>query len=187
MNYKDRIKRILKEGTDVDIKKIAVFDFDGTLVDTPTPDRGRIEYKEATGEKWPHKGWWGRPETLDMKTFQMPLIPNVIADYRREREESNTLVVMLTGRIQRLSTEVEKILATHGLRFDGYFYNNGGSTLDFKIDVLENLLKEYPNIQSIAMWDDRLEHIPAFKAWGAAHPHLEFDITVVEGNHHGPE
>ncbi len=41
MSQTDKIRQILKEGTDVDtIKRIAVFDFDGTLVDTPTPERG---------------------------------------------------------------------------------------------------------------------------------------------------
>jgi hypothetical protein len=188
MSQTERIKQILKEGTSKDeIKRIAVFDFDGTLVDTPTPERGKVEYQQATGEAWPHKGWWGRPESLDFEIFKMPPIASVISDYNREKQTPDTLVVMLTGRIQRLSHEVELILATHRLRFDGYYYNNGGSTLDFKISILEKLLKEHPNVQSVAMWDDRLEHIPAFKAWGTAHPNLDFNITVVEGNHHGPQ
>jgi hypothetical protein len=66
MNNKQTIKQILKEGTEDTITRIAVFDFDGTLSDTPMPDTGRIEYEKITGSPWPHKGWWGRPETLDM-------------------------------------------------------------------------------------------------------------------------
>jgi phosphoserine phosphatase len=35
------------------ITKLAVFDFDGTLVDTPLPENGRKEYKAKTGQDWP--------------------------------------------------------------------------------------------------------------------------------------
>lgn len=188
MSQTHKIKQILKEGTNADqIKRIAVFDFDGTLVDTPTLETGAERYKEKKGMAWPHKGWWGRGESLDMDVFEMPLITSVHQAYLKEKSTPDTLVVMVTGRIQRLSHEVEKILASYGLRFDGYFYNNGGGTLEFKIGVFDELLKEHPNAKSMAIWDDRLEHIPTFKAWGVAHPDLDFNITVVEGNHHGPK
>ena len=189
MSQTDKIRQILKEGTDIDtIKRIAVFDFDGTLVDTPTPERGKVEYRRATGESWPHKGWWGRSETLDMDIFKMPLISSVISDYESERETADTLVVMLTGRIQRLSHEVELILATYGLRFDGYYYNNGGSTLDFKIGVLNRLLKEHPNVQSVELWDDREPHVISFRVFGdvlvKSGKLQSFNVTQVYGNHH---
>ena len=31
------------------ITKLAIFDFDGTLVDTPLPDTGRQQYQDKTG------------------------------------------------------------------------------------------------------------------------------------------
>jgi len=36
------------------ITKLAVFDFDGTLIMTPLPDTGRQQYREKTGKEWPH-------------------------------------------------------------------------------------------------------------------------------------
>ena len=181
MNNKQAIRQILKEGTSDTITRIAVFDFDGTLVNTPMPDTGKIEYKEKTGQEWPHTGWWGRPETLNMDIFDIPAIPSVVAAYHEERKNPNTLMVMLTGRIPKLHDLVKKILDSKGLRFDVYEYNNGGATLTSKIKSMEELLSKYPNVKSLVMWEDRLEHVDAFKAWGDSLEGIDYNITVVEG------
>ena len=46
-------------------EELHVWDFDGTLVNTPVPDTGRAQYESETGLPWPHKGWWGRAESLE--------------------------------------------------------------------------------------------------------------------------
>jgi hypothetical protein len=183
MNNKKVIKQILKEGTENDnITRIAIFDFDGTLVNSPLPEEGMAEYEEKTGEKWPYKGWWGRKESLDMEIFDIQPIRSVLADYRAEKGNPDTLLVMLTGRIQKLALEVEGILSNYGLTFDEYHYNNGGSTLTYKINTLNEILSQHPNVKSIAMWEDRVEHIEPFKAWGNNLKDIDFNITAVEGN-----
>lgn len=183
MKYRDTIKRILKEGKESDdITRIAVFDFDGTLVNSPLPDEGKMEYEEKTGQKWPYGGWWGRAESLDGEIFDIQTIPSVISDYRAERKDPNTLVVMLTGRIKRLAPQVEQILSDNNIDFDEYHYNDGGSTLTFKINVLNQLLSEHPNVTSIKLWEDRVEHADSFKAWGGTLKNIDFDITVVGSN-----
>jgi hypothetical protein len=185
---KEKIRQILKEDANSGKNtRIAIFDFDGTLVDTATPERGHAIYKEKTGQEWPYKGWWGRPESLDMDIFDMPVIPSVISAYKKEKATPNTLVIMLTGRIPKLSSEVKKILDANGLTFDAYLYNNLGSTLEFKIGILDKLIQLFPDVNEIRMWDDRNAHIGPFKAWGAAQEGIDFHITHVEGNHHGPQ
>ena len=47
------------------------------------------------------------------------------------------MVIMLTGRMQHLSNDVEKILESKKLFFDEYHYNKGGSTDKAKINTLE--------------------------------------------------
>ena len=78
---KEKIKQILRENTEDQITKLSVFDFDGTTVDTGMPDTHKIIYKEKTGEDWPHKGWWGRPESLDTNIFDFKAIPEVKSAY----------------------------------------------------------------------------------------------------------
>ena len=147
-------------------KKLSVFDFDGTLVNTPLPEEGKKEYKEKTGEDWPHVGWWGQPLSLDSEIFEMNIIPSVIRAYLKEINDSNTMVVMVTGRVNKLSGLVKKILDDNGLKFHEYHFNNGGSTESAKKKTFDKILSENPSITEMELWDDRLEHIPVFQAWG---------------------
>lgn len=147
-------------------KKLSVFDFDGTLVNTPLPEEGKKEYKEKTGQDWPHAGWWGQPMSLDSEIFDMSIIPSVIRAYLKEINDPNTMVVMVTGRINKLSGLVKKILDDNGLKFHEYHFNNGGSTESAKKKTFDKILSENPSITEMELWDDRIEHIPVFQAWG---------------------
>jgi len=149
-----------------EITKLAVFDFDGTLVDTPLPEFGKKEYKEKTGKDWPFPGWWGQPLSLDMSIFDMPTVPMVMSAYKKEKSSPNTGMIMLTGRMVKLGDKVKDILDAKGLKFDEYHYNNGGSTDVAKLRTLDSLLKKYPDVTTVEMWDDREEHLPIFQKWG---------------------
>lgn len=164
--------------------KLTVIDFDGTLVDSPMPDTGRELYLEKTGTPWPHKGWWGRKESLDLKVFDIPVIPSVIKEYETAKNDPETGVIMLTGRMFMLKDVVMTVLEKHGLEFDGYFFNEGGSTDEAKKNTLDVLLIRYPNIESVEMFDDRLAHISIFQEWGDRHIKTgrlkNFKINLVE-------
>ncbi len=146
--------------------KLSVFDFDGTLVDTPLPEFGKQEYKEKTGKDWPFPGWWGQPLSLDMDVFDMPTVPMVMSAYKKEKPNPETGMIMLTGRMVKLGDKVKNILDAKGLTFDEYHYNRGGSTEVAKIQTLNSLLNKYTDVTSVEMWDDRDEHIPIFQSWG---------------------
>lgn len=168
-------------------KRIAIFDFDGTVVDTPLPETGRKLYEQVTGREWPHKGWWSKPDSLDMDIFPMPVIEAAVAAFHKEKATPGTLTVMMTGRIKKLSKHVEAILHAKGLVFDEYVYNTGAMgnvTLDYKLAMLDTYRKKYPFLESFALWEDRVEHVDAFKEWGAKQERLLFEITVIESDHH---
>lgn len=171
-----------------EITKLSVFDFDGTLVDTPLPEFGKKEYKEKTGKDWPFPGWWGQPLSLDMSVFEIPTVPMVMSAYRREKIAPDTCMVMLTGRMVKLGDLVKKILDAKGLTFDEYHFNRGGSTETAKIKTMESLLEKYPKVYELEMWDDRLEHIPIFQAWGdnlvKSGRLKKFNINVVPADRH---
>lgn len=150
------------------VTRLSVFDFDGTLVDSPLPESGRIKYQEIIGKPWPHEGWWGKPDSLDMSVFDIPTKPEVIADYQKEIPYEDTIVIMLTGRMQKLSKEVHKVLDAYGLKFDGYYFNRGGATHTAKLKSIDGILDQFPLIREITMWEDREEHIIIFKEWGDA-------------------
>lgn len=169
------------------INKICVWDFDGTLINTPLPDTGKIEYQKKTGKPWPHKGWWGQPDSLDNDIFDIPVVDSVIKDYKKEISNQDTLMVLLTGRMKKLEKEVKKILSIYDLTFDEYYFNTGGSTDVFKIKTLDNLISRYPKT-SIEMWEDRLEHISLFEDWGKTNvlnkKITDFNINVIFSGHH---
>lgn len=167
--------------------KLSVFDFDGTLVDTPVPSQeNKDKWAEYHGKEWPFIGWWGRKESLDMDVWDMPLIPDTIRDYKKEKSNKDTMVIMLTGRLAKQKPDVMPIINKYGLEFDEYLFKRGGETSDDKIQQLNHILSKYPTITSVEMWDDRDEHIPKFEAWGNSlmSDGIEFKINHVPGYDH---
>lgn len=148
------------------IIKLAIFDFDGTLINTPLPDTGRQEYHDKTGNPWPHEGWWGRHESLDMEVFDMPTLEEVITAYEKETLDENAAVILLTGRMIKLSEHVKIILDAKQLKFDDYHFNRGGATEDAKVKSMEKLLEKYKDVIEMELWDDRDAHIPIFQKYG---------------------
>lgn len=176
---------------DKKITKLSIFDFDGTLIDTPLPDTGKIQYQEKTGKPWPHEGWWGKRESLDMEIFDMKAIPAVKESYHEEKSKEETLMVMLTGRLINnkvdLTPEVKAILEAHKFEFDEYILNRGGSTEVSKMKTITKLLEKYKDVDTIEMWDDRLSHIPIFKEFGekliesGRITHFKINVVELEG------
>jgi hypothetical protein len=161
------------------VRKVAIIDMDGTLVDTISPEEGKVVWKEKTGTDYPHKGWWSKRETLDINVFKNNLYPDILSKYHRVKSEEDTFVILCTGRIIPLIKQVKAILDKHGLEFDDVILNGdkrfsvkGGQndTLNYKLRVLSSLEDRFPNLEEIEFWDDRDNHHPVFKAWGDKQP-----------------
>ena len=162
-------KGIIMENLDKSkITKIEIYDFDGTLVDTQLPDTGKAIWKEKTGNDWPHVGWWGRVESLDMDVFEQAPNPEIVAKLKAGNANESTLTVLLTGRRKKdkIMAAVKKILDVNGLKLDRYLFNYGGDTGDNKIEQMGALLKEFSNVTHVIFHDDRDEHIPKFRVFG---------------------
>ena len=158
-----------------DIRKVKVIDFDGTLINTQEPEKGRLIYKAKTGNDWPHKGWWSKPETLDMNIFPNEPFNDITQEYSKDINDPTAFVSLVTGRIIRLSNEVNNILTHYGFKFDEVILNGDrnyvlkgsrNDTIDFKIRYLEALKIRFPNLEEIEFFDDRDEHINTFIQWG---------------------
>jgi len=174
-NESIRYGRVLIMEEKQTINKISIFDFDGTLADTPNKEDGIAIWEAKNKKDYPHRGWWGKEESLDENTFKVKLIPTTKDDYDRESEGDNTLMVMLTGRIPKLADQVESILNKNGVIFDEYHYKERGDTFTSKINTIKRLLEQNPNVKEIEMWEDRLTHADGFEEWGNAN---DIDIKV---------
>jgi hypothetical protein len=142
MKFEEFIK--LKEAISQDITRLAVFDFDGTLVFTPTPEQGIPKYEKETGKPWYIRsnqtaldhgfdkgfrrlGWWGRPESLHPPIFNSEpehLNHSVANALRTFKNDPQTYVVLMTGRGANLGNRVKEILNQYSIHVDEYFFRN---------------------------------------------------------------
>lgn len=139
------------------VDRIAIFDFDGTLFRSPEkPDW------------WPHQGFWGRLETLSPPFVPEACglewyVPSVVKAAHQAVSDPHTHTCLLTGRIPKFERRVRQLLADAGIRFDAYYFASGGNTLSFKVATIEELIGMFPEASTVEMWEDRQEHIGAFK------------------------
>jgi HAD domain family 1 in Swiss Army Knife RNA repair proteins len=169
------------EGKAGPINAFHVFDFDSTLVRTPTPEEGALAYLEATGEAWPRKGWWGHADSLGEAVLPTPLpVARIIRTVFDELEEvmlrsQTSAAVVVTGRLSKLRAPVLRVLddaaTVHSgepfIHSSAVFTNPGGlATMAFKTLLMKRLLSEGPpelrNVKELHIWEDRQEHATHF-------------------------
>lgn len=139
--------------------QLHIYDFDKTLFRSPE--------KPAN---WSH-GWWGRPESLNPPCVpERPgsewWNPNTVSRAKRSISDPDVYAALVTGRLlKRFRQRVHSLLRQAGLRFDGVYLTPGGSTFGAKLAAFAEMLKQYPEITTVEIWDDRSEHIGKFKAF----------------------
>lgn len=168
------------------IKKLISFDFDDTLVHTPLPQEGKKIWKEKTGEDWPHRGWWSKPESLDTEIFDIPLNKKIHKRYQQAIKDPDNYVILATGRIEPLKNEVYEILGDYGLSFDETHLNPGTDTFEFKSNLFAKLIYELQPEEFI-MYDDRQEHLVKFVDWANAMPCKVTIIDAISGEEFKPQ
>lgn len=147
--------------------KIAVFDLDGTLFNTPEPHEGKIEWLKKKGEVWKFNGWWGHADSLDTDVFYINMNQWVYKRYLEAMEDPNTYVMLATGRLLKapgMSEAVMNLLKMYDLEFDGIFLNWGGDTYNFKTKLFDQMIGKL-KAKELTMYDDRSEHLVRFKEW----------------------
>lgn len=133
------------------MKRLAVFDFDGTLFKSPEKETGKKIWKEKTGKDYPHVGWWGRKESLDTDVFDIKPFPNVLAQLNKEKATPDTQVVILTSRMEKLRSEIEKILDDNYIVVDDVLLKKGGKG---KGEVILKIADYNPDLEEIIVYDD---------------------------------
>lgn len=158
-----------------EIKKLVIYDFDGTLFKSPDDKEGKEIYEEETGEPWPFKGWWGRNESLlppivPQKPDPHWYIQDVVSNQKKDSEDPNAKVVLMTGRPFQIKNRVMEILDHAGIRFDNTFFagqsgTKGSGTFEIKSNNIKMLLNN--DFDLLEIWEDRPEHVEAFTDLGS--------------------
>lgn len=139
------------------IEEVHFFDFDGCIMDSPLPETGKIIYEQITGTKYPHLGWWGRSESLDLNIFDIKTKADVEDIYRMVVQDPHKHVVLLTNRQLKLGHLVKTILDKHQLPFEHYSYKSNN---DEKGDRILKIMREfYPGVKNIIFYDDDQKHL----------------------------
>ncbi len=154
---------------------LAFFDFDGTLFLSPEPPQGEDPAQWWTSSKSlyppfvpdkPGRGWWN---------------VSVVEKAKEAFENPDVISVLVTGRRKAgFSLRIKELLAQAGIKFHHIYMSSGGPTEEYKIKAINELLREYPTIRGVSIWEDRMQHLRSFvdavESQGkACFPHL---ITV---------
>ena len=150
-----------------------VFDFDGTLMNSPTPEIGMPLYKELTGMDWPHKGWWGQVDSL--KPFDVKPIQKTEKLYHAYTSIPNSVSILMTNRIPKFEPIVREKLKDYYI-FDYYDFKNDHRE---KPDRIMDILKSNPSIKVINIFDDMDEQIVRFELFKEQHPEYEVNIYQI--------
>jgi hypothetical protein len=141
------------------ITKICFFDFDGCIVNSPTPETHMEIYKQKTGNEWKGRDWWANEETLDHTIFDIEPFSSVVNILNRENSKKNVLTVLMTARISKLENRIITLLDHLNIKLD--HISTKDSNLEKDQRILE-FIEYYPNLIEIDVYDDRDKEIIIF-------------------------
>jgi 2'-5' RNA ligase len=160
------------------ITKLFVFDFDGTLFNTPHPEGGRAMYEKLTGKQWPYARGWNRwPESLfpPLVSHPGPALPHYNACFG----QSGSLTVLLTGRLLGTREAVLAILYQHSVYPEQCFFKDTPvqeTTPAYKTRTVGQLLQNYPDVNYVKVFDDLDDVLFAFRQFAKQKTNIQFDI-----------
>lgn len=149
------------------IKKLCIFDFDGTLFKSPGP----FKYYEHSIDDWYR-------DSISLSPPMVPAVPDDswffsdIVDLALQAGHcKNTYSVLMTGRrgdISNFHSRIRDIVASKDLRFDEiHLKPRDMKTVDYKSDIIflvaHRLEGENNKLEEIHIYDDRHHHLPVFK------------------------
>lgn len=160
------------------IKKLSIYDFDGTLANTFTPEIGKPMWEKHYKKTFPYKGWWSKPESLDTEVYNIELFSSIESLIREDIANPATYVIILTSRLFKLRPQIEKILNIHGLNVDRIDMKKEEKSKGQKV---LGYLEEFPNVIHVNVYDDNYEReIKSFKSIRNQIPkHIKFNIFHV--------
>lgn len=139
-------------------KILDIFDFDGTLFDSPGSPAG-----------YPGKGWWDAPESLlppcvPKRPSSGMFLGKAKSALKRSMSDPDRYPVVVTGRRELHRRRLVELLQAGGLQPEELFLNPGSVTAAYKVGVLRYLTKMMrPQIRKVEVWEDNTENLRALQ------------------------
>ena len=143
--------------------KLALFDFDNTLFETP--------YNEDPN-------YMDKPESLSIRKWKFEPILETIKKFKECKKEKNTKVILLTNRIDSVHPELKNLLEEYGLVFDDYKMIIGVDGNRSKGKRVKDLILSN-SVGSVEYWEDKDKHIEDVKNTMDFFPEIELKINKV--------
>ena len=169
---------------------IAIFDFDGTLFNSPTPNRERLD-KRLYGRLMAQPdqkglGWFQTPITLSPEVttdIGFTFNTGVAESARLTLDDPHTITVLLTGRSVAFNDRIRSLCSEEGLFFDEVILKPGSNitTGQFKTKEIERLISKY-NPNTVDIWEDRDKHVSLFNDLLSRHPSIVGTVHKVSSH-----
>lgn len=139
--------------------RLVVFDFDGALFRSPNPP------DDFKGNWWASKESLAEPH-VPKEPDRSYWFKDTVTAAEEAFNDSKTFSVMLTGRMEKnFQDRIMELLDQNGIQFHEIGMNDSGQdTVDFKLKEIKKILKQYPKISLIEIWDDKKDHLNKFKS-----------------------
>jgi hypothetical protein len=146
-------------------KILNFWDMDGTLLNTPLPDVGKIAWSNHHGTPYKHIGWWGREESLDKNVFTITPKDIVYQDYLKFQNNPNVFNFILTSRLPKLKSDIQALLDMNGIVMDAIYCAKGALTKGERIiEVLNEIESRGEVVFEINVWEDRNKEVVTMEA-----------------------
>lgn len=163
--------------------QLAIFDFDLTLFRSPEApewwDKKKYEYWYS---QYASLGSPFVPETTPSEYW----VSEMVDSARDNIADNETWAVLCTGRIDRIALRyrVAELLAQKNLNFDQVILNDTGlKTPAYKEATVNKLLKKYPKISKVTLYEDSQDNIDIVEAL-CKKKGVEFEGKLVKVNPH---
>jgi len=139
--------------------KIAFFDCDGCLFNTPHPEPGKQLWAEFYNKEYPYQGWWGRVESMDMNVFTIKPRPEVY-NYWKTLYDQGFETRVLTSRMPKFEPLIQTLLIDNNIDMKEVMTVKGSLTKGQRIlETVKDYISQGYSVPEVHFFDDRMKEI----------------------------
>lgn len=120
-------------------------------------------YNEKTGKLWPYSGYYSELSSL---CYPLPIRKGTAAGHLyKSMKDQSAIIIVMSGRNIWFRRTILGILFRYDM-FTNYLIlkpNREYDTLSYKADILYDLVKYFPSLKDVHLWDDDMEHLKWYK------------------------